>query len=77
MVRDNVENLRRDLTLATIRDDIDLAKYGLKFSASQFEPRPIDGIADFYRRLTMKRHLSEVESLVNPEATIHDLWAST
>jgi DNA polymerase-1 len=77
VVRDNVENLRRDLTLATIRDDIDLAKYGLKFSASQFEPRPIDGIADFYRRLTMKRHLSEVESLVNPEATIHDLWAST
>ncbi len=76
VVRDNVENLRRDLTLATIRDDINLAKYGLKFSASEFEPKPIDGIADFYRRLNMKRHLSEVERLVNPEATVHDLWAS-
>ena len=74
VVRDNVDNLRRDLTLATIRDDIDLAKYGLEFSASEFEPRPIHGIADFYRGLNMKRHLSEVEGLDSAEATVRDLW---
>ena len=69
-----MDNLRRDLTLATIRDDIDLAKYGLEFSASEFEPRPIHGIADFYRGLNMKRHLSEVEGLDSAEATVRDLW---
>jgi DNA polymerase-1 len=75
LVRENEENLRRDLNLATIRDDIDLSKHGLNFQMTEFEPAKIDGIDEFFRGLDMKRHLSEVEGLLNPEATVHDLWA--
>ena len=74
-VRENVDGLRRDLDLATIRMDIDLEQHGLHFEMASFEPKPIEGIADFYRDLNMKRHLSEVEALINPEATVGDLWA--
>lgn len=74
VVRENVESLLRDLQLATIRDDIDLSSYGLDFNPREFEPKPIQGAAEFFRDLTMKRHGTEIESLQNPQATVHDLW---
>ena len=74
VVRENEPGLRRDLTLATIRDDIDFSKYGLEFRLQAFEPHPLDGIDDFFRDLDMKRHLSEVEDLLNAGATVRDLW---
>jgi DNA polymerase I len=75
VVRESEQNLRRDLTLATIRDDIDLAEHGLKFHLEEFEPSILNGADVFFRELDMKRHLSEVEALLDPHATVRDLWA--
>ena len=70
IITENAANLRRDLALSTIRTDVPL-----KFTLKSFVPRPIDGLGDFFGRLSMNRHRAEVESLLNPQATVSDLWA--
>lgn len=74
-IRENEQNLRRDLALATIRDDIDLASFGIEFDLEAMKPQPLDGAGEFFKQLDMKRHLSEVEALSVPQATVRELWA--
>ena len=68
VIAENESGLRRDLVLSTIRTDIPMS-----FALADFEPKPFDGIEEFFTRLGMKRHLSEVESLL-PPATVDTLW---
>lgn len=68
ILKDNEVGLRRDLVLSTIRTDIPMG-----FELSDFKPQPFDGIESFFTRLSMKRHLLEVESLL-PPATVDTLW---
>jgi DNA polymerase-1 len=70
IITDNAANLRRDLVLSTIRTDVDL-----DFCLSSFLPGPVNGLVEFFGGLSMIRHRGEVESLLNPAATVDDLWA--
>lgn len=64
--------LLRDLDLATVRDSLDLGFDG--FPLEQVRPRPIRGAGELFLRLGMYRHLHQLESLLDPEPTIADLW---
>ena len=68
VLTDSQASLRRDLLLSTIRTDVPL-----EFSLESFLPGPFDGLEEFFARLSMKRHLAEVESLL-PPATVDTLW---
>lgn len=70
IVTENQDALRRDLLLSTIRTDIPMT-----FVLEDFEPKPFEEIEDFFTRLSMKKHRSEVESLL-PLATVDTLWSA-
>ena len=75
IVEENEAGLRRDLNLATIRTDIDLAAHGLQFDLASFEPGVIQDLDKFYGNLDMRRHARELESLLSPAPTVRELWA--
>lgn len=71
--REGRERVLKDLSLATIRTDVDLGPEG--FPEDGYALQPIDGAEEFFESLGMEGHLRRVRGLTHPGATLADLWS--
>lgn len=70
-IEEQADRLRLNLKLATIATDIPLGFKG--FNIDYFHPGMMNGAAEFFRRLGMRRYQNAAEERFSP--TVQDLWS--
>ena len=71
LIEEQVDRLRLNLKLATIATDIPLGFEG--FNIDYFYPGRVDGAAEFFRKMGMRRYQNAMEGQLHP--TVHELWS--
>ena len=64
------EQLRRNLDLATLRDQLPL-----EFSLEQLQPKDFEGLLEFFKRLGLKRYLEALEGGLFQPNNVRELWS--